>query len=210
MTVDHVELLVEEASMEAALEQLLPRMLSRATFRIHAHQGKPDLLRQLPQRLRGYRSWIPPTWRIVVIVDRDEDDCRRLKRRLEQIGRAAGLTTRSEAKDTASYVLVNRIAIAELEAWYFGDWEAVRAAYPKAPAGIPSKAAYRTPDAIRGGTHEALLHVLKQGNYFRNGLRKIEAARAIAAHMVPSRNTSPSFGCLRDALRDLESTAPAT
>jgi hypothetical protein len=26
-------------------------------------------------------------------------------------------------------VVVNRLAIEELEAWYFGDWEAVRAAY---------------------------------------------------------------------------------
>lgn len=116
----------------------------------------------------------------------------------------AGLRTRAAARGTATYAVVNRLAIEELEAWYFGDWDAVRAAYPKAPATIPRKAAYRRPDDIRGGTHEALLRVLPQAGYFSGGLRKIEAARAIAAHMVPSRSTSPSFCVLRDALRDLE------
>lgn len=204
MTVDHIEFLVEEASMEAALELLLPRMLTRATFKIHSYQGKPDLLDRLPQRLRGYASWLPATSRIVIIVDRDDDDCDELKQRLEATAQKAGLLTRSAAHGTAGYVVVNRLAIEELEAWYFGDWEAVRTAYPRAQPTIPAKAAYRAPDAIKGGTHEALLRVLKQAGYFAGGLRKIEAARAIAEHMVPARNTSPSFCCLRDALRDLD------
>jgi hypothetical protein len=204
MTIEHVELLVEEPSMEAALELLLPRMLAKATFKIHSYQGKLDLLGQLLQRLRGYAAWIPETWRIVVIVDRDDEDCAQLKQRLEAIAEQAGLVTRSTARDAGRYMVVNRLAIEELEAWYFGDWEAVRAAYPKAPRTIPAKAAYRAPDAIRGGTHEALLRVLQQAGYFTSGLRKIEAARSIAEHMVPSRNTSPSFCSLRDALRDLD------
>jgi len=204
MIVEHVEFLVEEVSMEAALELLLPRMLTRTTFKIHSYQGKLDLLGKLPQRLRGYASWIPATWRIVIIVDRDDDDCDELKQRLEAVATQAGLTTRSAANGTASYAVVNRLAIEELEAWYFGDWQAVRAAYPKAQPTIPAKAAYRAPDAIKGGTHEALLRVPRQAGYFTSGLRKIEAARTIAEHMVPSRNTSPSFCSLRDALRDLE------
>lgn len=204
MRVEHIEFLVEEPSMEAALERLLPRMLTRATFKIYTYQGKPDLLGQLPQRLRGYASWIPATYRIVVVVDRDEDECDELKQGLEVAAQQAGLLTRSAAHGTASYVVVNRLAIEELEAWYFGDWEAVRTAYPKVQPTIPAKAAYRAPDRIKGGTHEALLRVLKQAGYFTSGLRKIEAARAIAEHMVPSRNTSPSFCKLRDALRDLE------
>jgi hypothetical protein len=204
MTVDHVEFLVEEASMEAALAVLLPKILTTTTFQLHSHQGKSDLLGKLPQRLRGYASWIPDTWRIVVVADRDDDDCKRLKRQLEDIAEEAGLTTRSAAGASSSYVVVNRLAIEELEAWYFGDWEAVCSAYPKALKTIPAKAGYRDPDGIKGGTHEALLRVLQQGGYFSGGLRKIEAARAITAHMVPARNISPSFCALRDALRDLE------
>jgi hypothetical protein len=95
------------------------------------------------------------------------------------------------------------LAIEELEAWYFGDWNAVRKAYPRAAATIPKKAQYRAPDEIKGGTWEVFERVLQQSGYFLNGLRKIEAAAAIAQHMVPVRNSSPSFCALRDALLEI-------
>jgi hypothetical protein len=142
MPVEHIEFLVEEISMEAALESLLPKMLTRASFKVHSHQGKPDLLRELPRRLRGYASWIPATWRIVIIVDRDDDDCTELKQALEAIARQAGLRTRSGARGATDYVIVNRLAIEELEAWYFGDWQAVVAAYRRTSPTIPAKAGF--------------------------------------------------------------------
>ena len=82
MTVEHVAILVEEASMAAALHLLLPRLLGELSFEVHPHQGKHDLLARLPGKLRGYASWLPETWRIVVVVDRDNDDCHELKARL--------------------------------------------------------------------------------------------------------------------------------
>ena len=202
MSVDHVEVLVEEPSMEAALRLLLPSMLEAITFEIHQHQCKQDLLEQLPKRLRGYSSWIPETWRVVVIVDRDDDDCDRLKRRLETMAKEAGLRTRSMTGG-GRYVVVNRLAIEELEAWYFGDWEAVRAAYPGVSATIPRKAPYRDSDAIAGGTWEAFERVLQRAGYFKTGLRKIEAARAVAAQMDHARNRSRSFQALRGVLLEL-------
>ena len=144
---------------------------------------------------------MPDDYRIVVIVDCDDADCRALKRRLEEVARNAGLLSRSRARG-GSWRIVNRIAIEELEAWYFGDWEAVRRAYPRVSGTIPRRRQYRKPDAIRGGTWEAFERILKQGGYFRNGLRKTEAARAIAPHMDPARNRSPSFATLRDALAE--------
>lgn len=201
MSVEHVELLVEEPSMEAALRLLLPRILGELPFEIYPHQCKEELLARLPERLRGYASWLPETWRIVIVVDRDDDDCKELKAQLENMAAAAGLVTRTKARGN-QYALVSRLAIEELEAWYFGDWEAVRAAYPKVPATIPSQAKYRAPDAIKGGTWEAFERVLQRAGYYSSGLRKIEAARAVAANMVPSRNTSPSFRALHGALQD--------
>ena len=57
----HLEFLVEELSMEAFLRVALPRMLpGTCSFSIHAFRGKPDLLKRLRQRLRGYQRWIPP------------------------------------------------------------------------------------------------------------------------------------------------------
>jgi hypothetical protein len=109
MRVEHVEVLVEERSLEAALRVLLPRLLGELTFEVYPYHCKDDLLKKLPDRLRGYRSWLPRNWRTVVVVDRDDDDCRKLKQRMERIAAGVGLITRS-ARRTA-YQLVNRLAI---------------------------------------------------------------------------------------------------
>jgi Domain of unknown function (DUF4276) len=211
MTVEHVDLLVEEPSMEAALRLLLPKVLGDLTFEVYPHQCKDELLLRLPQRFRGYDqrrksdSWFRDHCRIVVVIDRDDDDCAKLKRRLEAMAKDAGLATRSNVKG-GPYLVANRLAIEELEAWYFGDWEAVRAAYPRASATVPSQAKYRHPDAIAGGTWEAFERVLKKAGYFSGGLRKVEAARAVTAHMDPSRNASPSFRSFRDVLLEMAGT----
>lgn len=202
MSVTHVEVLVEEQSTEAALRVLLPRMLGQITFEVYPYLCKADLLDKLPERLRGYRPWLPDDWRIVIVVDRDDHDCAELKQRLEQMAAAASLPTRSAAGGGA-YSVVNRLAIEELEAWYFGDWDAVQMAYPGVPASIPKQARYRDPDAIKGGTWEAFERVLQKAGYFRNGLRKIEAARAVAQHWNVDANRSRSFQVLRDVLREL-------
>jgi hypothetical protein len=190
--------------MAEALRILLPRITGEVSFRVYQHQGKQDLLARLADRLRGYRSWLQNNWRIVVIVDRDDDDCHELKSRLEEIATGALLTTRSAAAGTP-WVVVNRIAIEELEAWYFGDWTAVRSAYPRLPATIPNREPYRRPDEIRGGTWESLERELQKVGYFSGGLRKIEVARAIATHMDPNRNCSPSFCAFRDVLVEMTS-----
>jgi len=80
MRATHLEILVEEPSMEAFLRKLLPRLLGEdRTFGIYPYQCKDDLPGKLPQRLRGYAAWLPEKWRIVVIVDRDGNDCVLLK-----------------------------------------------------------------------------------------------------------------------------------
>lgn len=200
MTARHFEILVEEPSMEAFLNILLPRLLpADRTFAIRVFRGKHGLLRNLENRLRGYAKWLPDDHRIVVMVDRDNDECHALKAQLEEAAGRAGLRTRSHAAERP-WQLVNRIVIEELEAWYFGDWQAVRVAYPRVPAAIPGRAPYRDPDGIAGGTWEAFERILKQHGYFRTGLRKVEAARAVAAHIDPVRNCSRSFSVFADAI----------
>lgn len=200
MTANHFEVLVEEPSMEAFLRELLPRLLPHdQTFLVHPFQGKSDLLAKLANRLRGYSSWLPPDWRILVVVDRDDDDCRVLKQSLEAAAASAGLVTRAKSADD-SWQLVTRIAIEELEAWYFGDWEGVCAAYSRVPASVPKREGFRDPDAIAGGTWEAFERVLERHGYFKGGLRKIEAARTIGAVLDPHRCRSRSFRVFRDAV----------
>jgi hypothetical protein len=201
MPVEHIEIMVEEPSMETALLRLLPKILGSISFSVYPFQCKNELLDHLPVRLRGYRSWLPDNWRILILVDRDDDNCVVLKRRLEEISRACGFVTKSSASGTG-YQVINRLVIEELEAWYFGDWEAVRAAYPRSPANIPNKASYRNPDDIPE-PWEAFERVLQRVGYFKGGLRKNEAARKICVHMDPWRNSSRSFQKLCEAVTDL-------
>lgn len=186
--------------MEAFLRVLLPRLLpADRTFEVHAFQGKTDLLGKLEDRLRGYATWLPEDWRVVVVVDRDDDDCRELKQRLEKLAHRAGLRSRTRA-GAKPWQLVNRIAIEELEAWYFGDWDAVRATYPRVAPNVPQRQGLRDPDAIAGGTWETFERIMQRHGYFKGGLAKIEAARTIGGHIEPARSLSGSFLAFHQAL----------
>ncbi len=190
--------------MAVALESLLPKIIGACSFSIYRHRGKRDLLKQLPDRLRGYSAWLRDDWRIVVVVDRDQDDCHTLKQQLDTFARQAGLTTRTYRSLTGAYQVVNRIAIEELEAWYFGDWEAMRACYDRLPPTVPRNARYRHPDAIPA-TWESLERIFQKAGYYKSGLLKVELARTVGPYMDPERNRSDSFRILRDALLEMVS-----
>ena len=193
----HVEFLVEEPSAEAALFNIVPKILHDVTFRIHPFQGKQDLLSKLLPRLKGYRGWLPDDWKIVVLVDADDEDCKELKAKLEEKAETAGLMTKSRRTSEPYFQVLNRLAVEELEAWFFGDVGALHDVYPRVSLNLEKKAKYRDPDAIRGGTWEALERELKKTGYFRGGFSKISIARDVSIHMVPERNRSKSTGISR-------------
>jgi hypothetical protein len=61
LAANRLVLLVEEPSMEAFLQGLLPRVMpSGRAFEIHAFQGKGDLLAKLEARLKAYARGCPP------------------------------------------------------------------------------------------------------------------------------------------------------
>jgi hypothetical protein len=197
----HIEFLVEEPSAEAALQNLIPKICGNSiTFSIHAYRSKTDLLNKLPKRLKGYGNFLPADWRIVVLVDEDREDCQALKERLDRAARDAGLVARSAAQSGYGFQVLNRIAVEELEAWFFGDVQAIHQAYQRVSPALETKSAYRDPDAINGGTWEAMERELQRAGYFKSGLAKIKAARAISANMVPTRNRSRSFQVFRSGL----------
>lgn len=188
----HFEILLEEESARVALENVLPNIIrNEDSFGIHPYNGKKDILNKLPRRLRGYKKWIPPDYTIVVLVDRDRDDCILLKRKLEEIAREAGLSTKSSPRYDGTFQVLNRIAIEELEAWFFGDIEALAAAYPGIPSTLGNKEKYRDPDMITD-TWEALEHVLQQAGY-PGPQQKTKVASNISRMMIPARNRSKSF-----------------
>ncbi len=194
--------MVEEPSAEAFFRALIPRFWGDISFQVYPFQGKNDLLKNLPLRLRGYSKWLPSNCRILVVVDRDQDDCVALKDELDEAALRAGLVTKTTA-GTGPFQVINRIAVEELESWYFGDWEAVRFAYPKVPSSIPQKARYRDPDAIEGGTWEALERIFQRAGYFIGGLRKVELARTLGPLIYGERNRSGSFQALCEALNSV-------
>ena len=200
----HIEFLVEEPSAEAALSNLVPKIIGQDfSFKVHSYQGKPDLLSKLLPRLKGYKTWIPEDWRIVVLIDADEEDCRALKDNLEGIAQRAGLFTKSRRTARSYFQVLNRLAIEELEAWFFGDIDAVHSSYPRISLNLGNRAKYRNPDAIKRGTWEALEREFKKVEYFSSGISKILVAREVSLYMEPERNRSRSFQVFWQGLLDL-------
>lgn len=200
----HIEFLVEEPSAEAALLNILPKILEQTTsFAIHPYQGKQDLLKKLPSRFGGYKAWLPKDWRIVVLIDADHEDCRQLKAWLEDIAHNSKFVTKSVTTNSSHFQVLNRLAIEELEAWFFGDVEALHATYPRISLNLGNRAKYHDPDSITGGTWEALERELKRVGYYSSGLSKISAAREISLHMDPQRNRSHSFQVFRRGLLEI-------
>lgn len=190
-----LDVLVEEPSAEAALKVLLPRIVPGVPFQIIPFNGKDSLLRKLPVRLRDYAHyWAEAGLRIVVLVDRDNDDCKVLKARLLKMADEAGLPLQAA---------VFRIVIEELEAWFLGDVPAVCAAYPKVPVSLGSQSRFRDPEAVPGGAWEGLEQALQKHGYHKKGLLKVQAAVEIAQHMDVENNRSQSFQVFRDGLRCL-------
>jgi hypothetical protein len=197
----HIEFLLEELSAEKLLTKLLPSVLpDNFSWGFRLFQGKGDLLKQLPSRLQAYSQWMPEHFCIVVLVDEDREDCRALKNQLEAAAKQAGFKTRATATQRGSFKIINRIAVEEIEAWLLGDAQALRAAYSRLPAHFERQARYRSPDAVTGGTAEALEALLQKAGYCTWGMPKTEVAEKVAAHMNPRDNTSPSFKTFFEAL----------
>lgn len=189
-----VEILVEEQSAEEALRHLLPDLLKdRARAKVINLGSKYKLLKVLPGRLAAYHQRIAngEPLRIVVLVDRDDDDCEKLKAELEKMAAAAGLPTKSSPDAEGRFVVLNRIVIEELESWFIGDPEALRKAFKSLPAISQNAGIFRNPD--NGGSWEALHRFLKRHGIYKSSFPKIEAARRIAPNMQVARNRSRSF-----------------
>ncbi len=174
-----IVLLLEERSMKALLEGLLPRLWPDMRFICIPHEGKKDLERSIPRKLR---AWHEPGARFVVVRDNDGGDCHALKKELRALCNQAG----------QAHVLV-RIACQELEAWYFGEPEAMAGAFGNVQLKtIGNKARFRNPDAIPSPS-KAITEIVP-------GFQKIAGARRMASHLSRNGNRSSSFQAMLDGL----------
>ena len=179
---NRVVFLLEEASMRDLLVGLLPRLYPNMVFMCLAHEGKSDLEKSIPRKLRAMRE---PGVRFVILRDNDGGDCVRLKQRLMQSCQQAG------RPDT-----LVRIVCQELEAWYLGEPDALAEAFENERLrGIGRKASFRDPDAVQQPS-EALKSLVP-------GFRKVSGAKTMAGLLTRERNYSKSFQVLLSGLDKL-------
>ncbi len=177
-----VVFLLEEYSMKVLLEQLLPRLCPDLDFKCVQHEGKNDLEKSIPRKLRAWRE---PGISFVVLRDNDGGDCKQLKSRLSSLCREAG------RPDT-----IVRIACQELEAWYLGEPDAMAEAFCNdSLRQIGSKSKYRDPDCVPSPSEE-LIRLVPE---FQKG----SGARKMGARLSMERNVSRSFRALIHGVRRL-------
>ena len=165
--------------MKVFLEALLPRCFPELRFLCIYHEGKNDLEKSIPRKLR---AWKEPGVRFVVLRDNDGADCHQLKARL------LALCQEGRREDT-----LVRIACQELEAWYMGDADALADAFSdEGLRGLARKAKCREPDAVIAPSTE-LMRIIPE-------FQKVSGARAIAPRMSPAANRSRSFHGLLEGL----------
>lgn len=201
----HFEFLVEDSSGKALLRHLVPKAIGplggphtwrlidyRGVGRIPSNLlGKSDpqkriLLQRLPKLLQGYgkTSGIDA---VVIVLDADRRDCKEFLRELN----ALAASCKSSPKP------LFRLAIEEIEAWYFGDRKALLKAYPKAKKLVLDG---YVQDGICG-TWETLADAVYPGGSLKlnktgwpaPGRMKHEWANKIGPFMELDRNKSPSL-----------------
>ena len=209
----HIEFLVEDQSGKVLLEKLIPKILGEQgcphTWNLHSYKGighisknlnhqadpaKRILLDRLPRILKGYGR-TPGYDAVVIILDSDRRNCQEFLQELKDL-----LQTLNPAPKTTF-----RLAIEEMEAWYFGDRAALLKAYPRAKKGILEQ--YEQ-DSICG-TWELLADAIHTGgsaalpNFALAGKAKSEWAEHIGEHMSLENNQSPSFMKFCDGVKRL-------
>ncbi len=213
----HFEILVEDQSGKYALDILIPRIIGGAhSFIIHPYKGigripkkirnaddasKRILLDNLPKLLKGYGKTFAGyrNYRAAVILVCDLDD------KCLKIFRNELFTILNECNPKPETRFC--IAIEEGEAWFLGDLDAVKAAYPKVKDAVLNS--YEN-DSICG-TWEKLADAVYKGGasalsakgWQAVGAEKSKWAKEISPHLTVETNRSPSFQYFRRKLREL-------
>jgi hypothetical protein len=168
--------LLEEPSMKELLDGLLPRLVpgwrTPQHFQCVPHEGKSDLDRSIPRKLK---AWLEPGVRFVVVRDNDNADCSVVKQRLVRACIEAG------RPDT-----LVRLVCQELESWYLADLAALAAAFPGQKVDTPAlRKRFADPDRRPKPSQDLAL--------IARGFQKRSGARAMAPLLDPANSRSASF-----------------
>lgn len=178
--------LLEERSMAELLRGFLPVLIpgwvEEQDFRLIKHEGKADLEKSIPRKLRGWN--IPASF--VIMRDNDGGDCVALKRRLLSIAQEAGKSQ-----------IVVRIVCQNLESWYLGDPKALALAYSRPNiAKNVNKHEFQNPDDHANGDQIISRYIPE----FSKG----SCAKRIGPYLSPDQNTSKSFQAFCSGIKALD------
>jgi len=181
--------LLEEASMgdflRGYLPQLVPEWAEGIDFRLVIHEGKQDLEKSIPRKLRGWHG----SAQFVIVRDNDGADCLAVKRRLVEL-----------CQNTGKHSFLVRIVCQELESWYLGDLKAVSQGYAKPSlAARDNRSTYRNPDGVGNAAQEVRRLVPE--------FQKCDGARRIAPHLNHRSNRSRSFRVLCEGILRMKAEA---
>ncbi|MDK2825323.1 MAG: hypothetical protein PWQ63_995 [Methanolobus sp.] len=182
--------MTEEPSMEQCLNIIVPKLIpseklesGEVTFVIIPHEGKQDLERSIPRKLRAWKDYEGMKYKFIVLRDQDNCDCIKVKENLVKLSADAG------RPDT-----LVRIVCRELESWFLGDLDAVT----KGLQVSISKSychKFKNPDNILKPSEEL--------NRIHKGYRKIDGARKISQHLNLEKNNSQSFNVFLSGMNNL-------
>ncbi len=178
--------LLEEPPMKVFLDGYLPRLMPGLDFLCLKHEGKQDLEKSIPRKLRAFQRSM-----FVVVRDNDSANCIVIKTRLQRLCEEGGRS------DT-----LIRIACQELEAWYLGVPDVLADVYarPKLTE-LGRKIKYRNPDRI-GSPSSELVKLVPE-------FRKLEGARrmGVAMPLTESLNRSKSFRVFVEGVRRISAVS---
>ncbi|MNV55622.1 hypothetical protein D3C71_1478610 [compost metagenome] len=209
----HIEVLVEDSSGAKLVETLLPSVIGNQgahhTWRVHSYRGigrlptgltaksdpaKRALLDQLPRLLTGYGK-TPGIDAVVVVLDSDRRDCKAFLNELKALLQKCQPTPNT----------LFRLAIEEMEAWFFGDRRALLQAYPRAKKDVLARyqqdSVCGTWELLADAIHAGGSASIKKAGWPLPGQIKHSWVEQIGPLMDVEKNDSPSFCEFRDGLR---------
>jgi hypothetical protein len=178
--------LLEERSMKTVLEIILPKLIpDHISYICISHQGKQDLCKSIPKKIKAFQC--NAETQFIIVHDQDSHDCKKLKSELLEICQNAG-----------NQNILIRIICHELESWFLGDLVAVEKAYGLKPESLSqqqNKKKFRNPDQL---------------NSAKTDLRKLVTeyypgthSKAIAPYLSLTDNKSRSFQIFLDGIKKI-------
>ncbi len=175
---EHIEFLLEEPSMENCLIEILPQILPQGyelnvNCFLRPHQGKSDLKKSIPSKIKTFSNFYLPS-KIIIVQDQDSNDCKKLKQHILDL-----------CEQNGNCPVMVRISCRELENWYLGDMDAIEKVYPKFKARSHRyRSKFRNVDNCFGS--QELFRII-------DGFQKGFASKNIPKHMDIDSNRSTSF-----------------